>query len=74
MIRDRLTIEFVPNFLHRIDSGVLFQIPRVHLVSGIPKECGDKVPAPAILVLAPAGEIIVSKLLLLRCLLIKHDG
>jgi hypothetical protein len=73
LIRDCLTIELVPDLLHRIDSSILFQIPRVHLVSNIPKESGDKVPAPAIIILAATGEILISKFLLLWCFLIKRN-
>jgi len=74
VIRDRLTIDLVPNLLHRINSSILFQVPRVHLVSGIPKESGDKVPAPAIFVLAPTGEIVIFKFFLLWRFLINDDG
>jgi hypothetical protein len=74
LIRDRLTVNLVPDLLHRINGSILFQVPRVHLISGIPKESRYKPFTPAILVLAPTGEIFVSKFLLLRCFLIKHNG
>ena len=74
LIRDRLTVNLVPDSLHCFNGSVLFKVPRVHLISGIPKESRYEVSTPAILVLTPAGEIFVSKLLLLWGLLIKCNG